>query len=59
MSNQERKLPPALVVIDGELFHEFDRWRTFQGYALVEIDDTDGWMLRLRRHEPVDDRPWR
>lgn len=50
MADQVRKLPPALVVVDGDLFHEFDRWRTLQGHSLTPLDGTDGWILRLMRH---------
>jgi hypothetical protein len=47
--SQSLKQPPALVVIDGDLFHAFDRWRKLEGYNLVALDEADGWLLRLTR----------
>lgn len=55
MANQERKVPPALVVIDGELFHAFNRWRNLEGLALTEADIGDGWLLHLHRQPEAGD----
>lgn len=57
MSSQAAKQPPAFVVVDGDLFHRFDRWRKLERLALTEVAGTDGWMLRLTRPEPADDMP--
>jgi DNA-binding XRE family transcriptional regulator len=56
MSEQRKKQPPAFVVIEGELYWEFDRWRKMQGYVTSQIEETDGWMIYLhRKPEAVDD----
>jgi hypothetical protein len=57
MSNNGRKAPPAMVLVDGRLWGDFQMWALGRGFSLTELDDDDpsGAEFQVGPREPVDD----